>query len=133
MNHSRGLSKIVVSILIVMMTISAIGPMKAKAANNYLVPANSTGRFDLQIEPGDVRHYLIPVKADNDLYNFKVQSLSADCSNANIKISNISISDPSSASQSSEELTMWTGHVYNLEFDVTASDSINIGYNTLSF
>ncbi|MBR4341778.1 MAG: COG1361 S-layer family protein [Lachnospiraceae bacterium] len=133
MKRLRELSKITTVLVLAAMIFCMFGKTDVYAASNYLVPAKATGRFDFQIEPGEVRHYLIPVKVTDAALN--LFSLSADASNDDLMISNVKLSDPKSTTEPDYSTGFFVQHgvVYNLEFDVTASDALKIGYNSVTF
>ena len=133
MRRIKALSKITTVLVLLAVFAVMIGRTDIKAAANYLVPAKATGRFDFQIEPGEIRHYLVPVKVTDAALN--LFSLSADSSNEDLLISNVKLSDPKSTTEPDYTTGFFVQHgvIYNLEFDVTASDALKIGYNSVSF
>jgi len=132
MKRVNAVNKIFAFLMISVMLISSVGGINAKAAGNLLVPAKATGRFDFNIEPGEMKHYLIPVKAADAALS--IFSLSGESASSELVISNVKISDPRSTVEPdySNGFFLQHGSVYNLEFDITASDALKIGYNTVS-
>lgn len=123
-------ARVIVFLVLMALLNLAFGTTSAKAANHYLKPAQSNGAFDVRIEPGELRHIVIPVKADQYM---NVKSLSAESDNTGIFIMNVTIKDPVYTEQdNSNGIEINSGRVYNLEFDIQASDSIKIGYNKIS-
>ena len=132
MKRAAIVSKITTVFVLVAMLLTTIGKVDAKAAQNYLELAQPTGRFDIHVEPGEVRHYVVPVKLTR--YGFSLYSLSGESDNPCIQVSNVKLTLPNTTYSTAEdgEISITGGNVYNLEFDVTASDGIKIGYNTIS-
>ncbi len=132
MKRAAIVSKITTVFVLVAMLLTTIGKVDAKAAQNYLELAQPTGRFDIHVEPGEVRHYVVPVKLTR--YGFSLYSLSGESDNPCIQVSNVKLTLPNTTYSTAEdgEISITGGNIYNLEFDVTASDGIKIGYNTIS-
>ncbi len=130
MKVSNKATRVIVFLVLMALLNLVFGTTSAKAANHYLKPAQSNGAFDVRIEPGELRHIVIPVKADQYM---NVKSLSAESDNTGIFIMNVTIKDPVYTEQdNSNGIEINSGRVYNLEFDIQASDSIKIGYNKIS-
>ena len=131
MKRAAIVSKFTTVFVLVAMLLSTIGKVDAKAASSYMVPAQATGRFDIHVEPGEVRHYLVPVKATDAALS--LFSLSAEASTSQLQVSNVKLSVPNSTTEPNLTNGFFVQHneIYNLEFDVTVSDSIKIGYNTI--
>ena len=62
MKVSGKMTKVFAVLMMVTMLIGTFGVQKIKAENNYIIPAQSNGRFDFHAEPGDLKHIVIPVK-----------------------------------------------------------------------
>ena len=133
MKRGNFVSKFATLFVLVAMLLTTIGKVDAKAAQNYLELAQPTGRFDIHVEPGEVRHFLIPVKLTR--YGFSLYSLSGESDNPGIQVSNVKLTLPGttySTAEDGEISISGSSTIYNLEFDVTASDGIKIGYDTIS-
>ena len=133
MKRAAIVSKFTTVFVLVAMLLSTIGRVDAKAATNYFKPYQSNGRFDIHIEPGEVRHYVIPVMA---LETVTYRNFSAEASTPELTVTNVTMKKPNDTSDYDSN-TVYTliannSEVFNLEFDVTASDGIKIGYNTIS-
>lgn len=131
MKRAAIVSKITTVFVLVAMLLTTIGKVDAKAEQNYLTLVQPTGRFDIHIDPGEVRHFVIPVKITDNM--FDLYSISGDSDNPGLTVSNVRLTIPgiTYSDIDSSETRAESGIVYNLEFDVTASDSIKIGYNTI--
>ena len=135
MKRGNFVSKFATMFVLVAMMLTTIGKVDAKAETNYLVPAQPNGMFDIHVEPGEIRHYVVPVKATATLQDLVLYTLSAESSNPGIKVTNVTIvkpDDPSYSTNSSGKVDLDLGWIYNLEFDVAASEGLKIGYNTIS-
>ncbi len=132
MKVSNKATRVIVFLVLMALLNLAFGTTSAKAANNYLKPAQATGRFDFHADPGDMKHILIPVKVTDAAIN--LFSLSAEADTPEIQVSNVKISDPRSTTEPDYSNGFFLQHnqVYNLEFDINVSDAIKIGYHTLS-
>ncbi|MBR5177974.1 MAG: hypothetical protein IKW90_04115 [Lachnospiraceae bacterium] len=136
MKTSMKASKVIVFLVLMTVLNLAFGTTSAKADTSYIKLLNPTGVYDLTIEPGEVRHYVIPIKASGALA--QINSLSADSSNSFIKVSNVKLTDLKHGEYADDfdENAIVTidsmGGDYNLEFDVAASDGLRIGYNTIT-
>ena len=132
MKTSMKASKVIVFLVLMTVLNLCVGTINAKAAQNYLKPAQATGRFDFQAEPGEIRHILIPVKVTDAAIN--LFSLSAEADTPEIQVSNVKISDPKSTTEPDYSNGFFLQHsqVYNLEFDINVSDAIKIGYHTVT-
>ena len=130
MKTGKTVQKGIIVLMMAVMLMIMIGRIDVSAAQNFLTPAQATGKFDFHIEPGEERHFLIPVKA-NQWINIK--ALSAETSNDGIKVTNVTVSDPLfETTDYLNGIDLNPGRIYNLEFDVQASDALKIGYNTIS-
>ena len=135
MKVSSKSAKVIVFLVLMALLNLAFGTTSAKADAKYLKIVNPTGVFDIAVEPGEVRHYVIPVRATGTLQ--QINSLSADSSNSLLKISNVKITNLSNGdyADDTDDITMVSVSAngnYNLEFDVAASDGLKIGYNTIT-
>ena len=133
MKTSMKASKVIVFLVLMTVLNLFIGATSAKAAQNYLKPAQATGRFDFQAEPGDERHILIPVKVTDAALNLNLYTLSAETDTSYIQISNVMLSDPRDNMElDATNSILQHGNVYNLEFDIKVSDAIAIGYHNIT-
>ncbi len=135
MKVSNKATRVIVFLVLMALLNLAFGTTSAKADAKYLKIVNPTGVFDIAVEPGEVRHYVIPVRATGTLQ--QINSLSADSSNSLLKISNVKITNLSNGdyADDTDDITMVSVSAngnYNLEFDVSASDGLKIGYNTIT-
>ena len=132
MRRNKVLSKVTALLLMAIMVTALFNGVGAKAAGNLLIPAKPTGKFDFEIEPGQAKHIVIPIKTistDLDLF-----SVYGESTNTNLRILNVKFMNTDESSSTGTEVTqILANHHYNLEFDVMASESLKIGYNTVSF
>ncbi len=133
MRRNKVLSKVTALLLMAIMVTALFNGVGAKAAGNLLIPAKPTGKFDFEIEPGQTSHVVIPVKLTGiATTKLELFSLSGDSLNSDLKIFNIKITSTDGTTES--EVTELKGDsIYNLQFDVTAAETLKIGYNTISF
>ncbi|MBR4777926.1 MAG: hypothetical protein IK007_10005 [Lachnospiraceae bacterium] len=132
MKRAAIVSKITTVFVLVAMLLTTIGKVDAKADTNYLQRINPTGRFDIHVEPGEFRHFVIPVKyADG---TFAINSLRAFSNNESLQISNVKITNPKRADEPGYECEHLVdrSEVYNLEFDVASATDLKIGYNSIT-
>lgn len=132
MKRIKGLSKFTAVLLMAVMVLALFNGIGAKAAGNLLIPAKPTGKFDFEIEPGQSKHIVIPVKTvSTDLDIFSVYG---ESTNTNLRILNVKFINTDNDSTTGSEVTqILANHHYNIEFDVMANESLKIGYNTVSF
>ena len=132
MKRAAIVSKFTTVFVLVAMLLSTIGKVDAKAAQNYFKVYQSNGRFDIHIDPGETRHFVIPVMAQEAV---SYTSFSGEASIPELTITNVYMKKPndnSAPDYTGSGLSVSRSEVVNLEFDVSASDSVKIGYNTIS-
>ena len=132
MKRAAIVSKFTTVFVLVAMLLSTIGKVDAKAAQNYFKIYQSNGRFDIHIDPGETRHFVIPVMAQEAV---SYTSFSGEASTPELTVTNVFMKKPNDTSApdyTGSGLGVSRSEVVNLEFDVTASDGIKIGYNTIS-
>ena len=132
MKRAAIVSKFTTVFVLVAMLLSTIGKVDAKADVKYLQRINPTGKFDIHVEPGEFRHFVVPVKyADG---TFQVNSLRASSDNESIQVSNVKITSPKKVNTPGyeSEFIIDRNEDYNLEFDVTSASDLKIGYNTIT-
>ena len=84
MRRNKVLSKVTALLLMAIMVTALFNGVGAKAAGNLLIPAKPTGKFDFEIEPGQTKHIVIPIKTistDLDLF-----SVYGESTNTNLRI-----------------------------------------------
>lgn len=133
MKVSNKATRVIVFLVLMVLLNLAFGTTNAKAATQYLQVTNSNGRYDIVIEPGEIRHYVVPIKYAAG--TMQINSIKAESDNPNLQITNIKIVSPTRENVGDDysETYIDQGKIYNLEFDVTASTSLKIGYNSISF
>ena len=124
-------AKVIVFLVLMTVLNLFIGTTSAKAETKYLELVNPTGRFDIVIDPGEIRHYVIPIKYAAG--TMQLNSIKAESNNANLQISNVKIILPTreGVGEDFSEYIIDREKIYNLEFDVAASTSLKIGYNSI--
>lgn len=134
MKVSGKMTKVFAVLMMAVMIVGVIKTTNAKAEVNYIVPANPTGRYDFQAEPGEMRHVVLPVKLSETGMDLTVFSLYAEADTPDIQIMNVKLINPRVTSEvaDSSGLVFRSGQLYNLEFDIAVSDSIKIGYHSIS-
>ena len=130
MKVSNKATRVIVFLVLMALLNLAFGTTSAKAAENYLVPAQSLGKFDVHAEPGEIRHIVIPVKPTTGTMN--LYSLSAESDTPEIQISNVNLYEVGTTRNLDYNTPYEYGKVYNLEFDISVADTIKIGYHTIS-
>ena len=132
MKRAHFVSKFTTVFVLVAMLLTTIGKVDVKADVKYLQRINPTGKFDIHVEPGEFRHFVVPVKyADG---TFQINSLSATSDNASIQVSNVKITNPKRINDPGyeSEFIVDRNTDYNLEFDITSATDLKIGYNTIT-
>lgn len=132
MKRGNFVSKFATLFVLVAMLLTTIGKVDAKAATSYFRPYQSNGRFDVHIDPGETRHFSVPVMA---LETVNYTAFSGEASTPELTVTNVVLKKPNDTKEPDytvSGLGVNRSEVYNLEFDVAASDGIKIGYNTIS-
>lgn len=129
MKRKSLLNKIIVFVLAFALCFSMVGQLPASADNSFSVD-NITGMYDIIVTPGKTEHFSITMKATDPIN--RITSIIGKSANPEITISNAKLTNQA-YSGSNAVTDVSPSVVYSLEFDLTATDTLSIGYNTISF
>jgi len=129
MSRKNILTKMLAFVLAFALCFGMVEQLPASADNSFSVD-NITGMYDIIVTPGKTEHFSIQMKANDPIT--RITSIIGKSTNPEITVSNAKLTNQTlSGSNAVTDVTATV--VYALEFDLTAADTLSIGYNTISF